>query len=255
MHKLKKTADSLRNYLGRDERGIDLLDQVVQVANDLHKLLATEKERSEKAMLSKEMSEAISRHAEREISELRSELSQLRVLKQQRERDVQTWKNVADGLQNKLEGMNEDSDLIQKWSDDLLDYREFRSALKALRSKLRIAPKPSRMIMMQGIQQDSNGVIRDRYATHELNNIVPNLSPTHMMTLGRFVAVLALCNLPCIIEAKKTLQMCDSWDPDTEAITEIFIPWFRKNIDFSGSQTMCFNNWSKVHISDHGGRR
>ncbi len=225
MHKLKKATSTLRNYLGRDTHGLKLLAEVENIANDLRKKSATEIDRAEVALETKVAAQNDVRLAENESQELKRALIQEKSLRQQRERDVQALECTVVSLQKQLAPPG-DQHLPESGvkKNNRPEARQIKSVLKTLRRQMRFAPKPTRLVQPNNVATAPF----ERYLVYELKSIATNLSGDNLMTLGRFVAITALFNFPCIIESQDTIK---GEELLAESGTKNFFQWIQSSIE------------------------
>ena len=234
MHKIKKAIADFRNYLGRDMVGLQKLSEIETIANSVRKQAASEKERADRAIEQGESSANALSSANDRIRKLEMELEREHRVRSQRERDAEKWKHEANELQKQLDvllGPNEPSP-SKTGSANLFDIPSLRSNVRQLRRRFRFCPKPTRVITTKDSAIDPWG----RYSVYDLNGIVKNLSVSELTVLGRFVAVLAVVGVPCVIvESSKKFSGRGSEEKIAEEardkVLDHFIPWFQLNLD------------------------
>lgn len=220
MHKLKIAIADLRAYLGRDTQGLGLLAQIERVGNDVRKQAATEKDRGDSAVRERASAIAALKESEREIEQLRSQLRREQDVSSQLERDVSSRKQRVTELERQLRqtmGDEPDKCSVERSVDAAL------SAIESLRRWRRVCPKQTGMLTAKQY------AVNRHFPIHDLTTLIPKMSAADMMGLGRFVAVLAMMNLPCIIES--TWLVKDHCDMDKDERFRRFFRWFQKNVD------------------------
>ena len=236
MNKLKETTTALRTHLGRDERGHELLAQVERIANDQRKELAAEKERSARleqvakdlrqqldakdatitaAVRRAELADANRKQAERERDELAAGLSKawddIAKLQPELEPYQLTARELAakelaekrQSLQTRL-GVRSDIDCY-------VDPKLLTDEFNILRREMRVPPLPL----------DPRAVSRHPSFYFSLDSLIGDFSYNSLQTLGRFVALQALFNFPCMVVTDYTVLV----DESNAQSLEPFMSW------------------------------
>lgn len=227
MHKSKKAIEKLRNYLGRDINGIEMLEDVSRIANDMRKEASAAREREERAVAALAARTEDLHVAERKVRELEIDLARERSLRQQRERDIATANRSIGRLQVTIDELTEVSpcdldDPIKVKPEDripdaMLNKASFAAMFSSIRKDIRIAPD-------QSITSDSRLAL-NKASVFELCDIVKDYTYESQAVAGRFVMSMAMLNFPVVVYSSQTFS-----GKRNEDLVKSFVRWFRGNI-------------------------
>jgi len=202
MNKTKKAVAELRAYLGRDARGIELLDEIsrqstqsrkesVEAVESVNKLLSVVEERDSQIS-----------HQQTEIATRKKELGVTRDRLKQREVRIAALEKTIESLESKIDGFigepppmvraeiyerkpGEQSVKFEKDLPPLLrDYRKFSDLLKALRREQPICPAPR---FREGRSRHPTFSKRISESLYDLGDFATSYSRNDVHTLGMFV--------------------------------------------------------------------
>ena len=236
MNKEKKAIESLKNYLGRDKQGLDLLDGVsrsvrevrknlakasedVQVKSDISRDAIAERDEARRDVLSlrEQLAFAKSQSAKhkRESSALEKELDKATALIGIYERDVEAPVRSEDAARA---GLN-----LPKDSDYVINIPEFMGMFNGLKKEMKFAPTATRI---------------DGAVAYELFGIIKDFSTSEMIKLGRFVASIAVASCfengtPAVATEFKLRGNTALGKVMSEKQCAKFIRWFSDNIYYS----------------------
>jgi len=242
MHKVKKAAQLLRDYLGKDAHGIKLLDAVATIANDLRKQLAASKEAEVNAAAAADSNRIELVHARNDIQQHKQLVISERAKQRQSANEVAVLRERVKELEREREESIVDMEQPERSASKrkpglghalhdstvfparLANLKEFTESFNILRKAMRIAPRPN-------IGTQSTG-IRDDCYVYNLPDLIQSYSPDEMMKIGRFVTSLAMMGVPAIIASSPCLV---NWEVGGNVLPENaqakFVSWYRNNID------------------------
>jgi hypothetical protein len=231
MNKLKKTISDLREYLGKDSRGLSLLDEVSKAAHSQRHELSLTKERCGSLELTIELRNNQMLSHESRIQSLTQELASARALLAQSRRELTNIKEETAELRLSLEAANPDwpapvldeesQSQFTPWSTArVADPGEFSKVFNTLKRELPKAPQPSNV---------SNFKLNGRLTIYELTDVCKSLSPSELLKLGRFVACMAMINFPAGIAASNNLATAHNGMKCSDNQLGKFIRWFHPN--------------------------
>ncbi len=223
-HKSKKAIEALRDYLGKDAEGIKLLDAIAREVTELRKQGNAEQERATRAVAVAEESRELRLRAEAQLQQVRQELAHSQALHRQNDDKLVEMRESITKLQAQVEELQPElteEDLVSSMSamsanitlpPDLLQFKELAATFNMLRKALPICPE---------------GVAFD---TYNLGSLVKNYSPPEMLTLGRFVACLAMFGGSLAITVSRDRTVPPTGLPRGPARhPPSFFRWFRRN--------------------------
>lgn len=232
MNKLKEATTALQGHLGRDERGHELLDDLIRVANDQRKELAGEKERSARLeLVAKDLRQQLDvERAATADAVRRAEVEAARHKQADSERNA-----LADSLreaQEEIAELQPDLEPFQLAAEQsrlreclrvdyadggVIDPKQLTAEFNRLRKQMRACP-----CTLNDIKPPSRAP-----AYYSLDSIVDDLSYEELLKLGRFVAIRALFNFPCTIVSGYTVMEDDS---NLESLRP-FIEWLAQGTE------------------------
>jgi len=237
MHKIKKVIKRLRDYLGRDTTGLQLLDSVADAANTIR---GQASDFAIRAALAEEMNRR-----------LRKELDQAQAIAAGLKLEVKHQEDLNRQAQRDIKGLAADrADLEQQIERERLPDVE--------------APIPSaagieqRFVeLFSDLRRDYpacpvGSVIRDADSittTYDLWDLIRGLTNRDITKIGRFVVCRALANMPVVIPAASNLMTMGLHVDTTEkGDGEGFkkwmgrwVYWWRNNLD---SETDICGDWT-----------
>lgn len=199
MHKTKKAIQDLKQYLGKDQMGLNLLAEISEQVNDLRKALATEMGQSERAADRAERAVVERKAAVAESAELAKKLRTTRDRYEQASRNVSEWESRAAKLQKQLDGeCDDDAASLGKFEQ----FSIVKSVMRQLRKRLRVCPRR----VTSFSSNDSPFLLNGKTAVYDLHDIVsPKLTRSDLLTLGMFTAVMAAHRTPVVVAAETGL--------------------------------------------------
>lgn len=209
MNKLKVAVKALRDYLGADRRGIALLDEIVEIANDQRKRVAAMEE-------SAVVSDAT-------INQLRQECAvanrELESVKQELHREA-AKRSAAEArhgiLLAQIESQAETGEATTEPQGDRV-----LALLKQVRKRFKKLPV---------LGKSSGGLV--------VEDFIKAYSYDEFAGLGMTLAACALVNLPLKMRAERPVRLGNLVDDGkaTEAEAARFVHWFRDAISTSKVQ-------------------
>lgn len=232
--KLKKSIEDLRTYLGRDEVGVNLLENVKRHASSIRKDLSSTREKSIKIESTLEKVTKENRNQSLEINRLKEELAKERSKLRQQEQNSKRLEARVSEQKAKLDQIFNDEEILgAEDNDKLYNVKKIMSVLAGVRRKVPLLAEADRVIKLESAT-DSIFFERDKYMVYDISKIIKDLSHDQLHLLGSIVAVLTLFNFPCVFESKRYATLGGSSDknhlPFSETQLEKFIQWFRKNV-------------------------
>lgn len=220
MNKLKAAAKGLRSHLARDTTGCQLLDDVLRVTNDQRVELATcntklDDEKSVNNTLRGKLQSATEKN-----DQLKSEQERQNAIAIQHVRTINGLEETVAKLQSQVDDFYSqvDEDAGLNINAETEDVNEVIRMMKALRHDMRFAPLP-----------EKRASTADAVYVYNIRDIVKNLSGNDMMILGRFVAALALMNLPCTFIAYPT-AIDSRRGKVKDKMLKPFVQWINKRL-------------------------
>ena len=238
MHKAKKAVNELKAYLGRDAAGLKLLGVVSDCVNDLRKEARLNAERADRMATVAGGRTQERKRAFQETQELEKSLAQQKQMNAQLQRELAQAQAKVDELEAEIEAFLPEEHgevsvtldkkalkgcLRENISVGLVDVGKLRKAFRALVRELKACPL-----------QDLNGMdFKPR--RYELSDIIDGYGTQDMINLGRFVSILAVYNMPCIISSRAVVRVNKEGSKREVLKAERqlygpFLDWFRFNI-------------------------
>jgi hypothetical protein len=197
--KVKKCVDALRAYLGKDKKGIELLDTLKDAAHELRTSLAAAKEQLEQAVAIKEAARERADAAEAELAGVRLEQDRLNQMLQ----GLAKRATAAELEIRKLTTSDDETDNSKPTGD--ATESEIKATMKAMRSKVRYCVKS-----LAGV-----GAMPKTFDREELS---AGWKHSDIWLLGAQVATLAVLDGCVTIQTQHGLSK---------------IPWNKDNVDWS----------------------
>ena len=227
-HKSKKSIEEMREYLGRDVRGVQLLDSVASEMHELRKRGNSERERAEAALnaaaAEKEKSVKLSSNLQETRHELDKCKASLQQLKADQSRKDAEISRLNAEIANLTSGFDDDELVCNKphgkdkFPTDLLRRSSIIEQFNAIHSRLSKCPacvrKPAGFI-----------------AAYNIEDIITDYSASDLIMLGRFVAFMSVMNFSCVIVSEYNARFNE--DHEKDALRKRFIGWFIHNIGLS----------------------
>lgn len=227
MNKLKTKIAELKDHLGRDQRGVALLEEVTTIANEIRKELSSIKEVNDRDKIVINNLRQTCVDAVNDNENLRQELIREQSIRQQKDREVRELLKQIDQLKQDIKELTPE-DLPELERDQraagfkapdnannlTANPRDFVEMFKILRMEMKVVPKP--------VSRPSRHI-----PCFEITHVVSNLGPNEMMKLGRFVATNALLNLPVCVSADDTLRSSFANQKISEDKLEPYIRWIQ----------------------------
>lgn len=246
MHKLKATIAELRTYLGRDERGLQLLDEVSRVANGVRKSAAAAKQDAETARSALTVSQGNVTKENRRATELRRQLDRQRSVCVQKKQDIKALEAKIAALEAQVAELTppdfevpERVEVALMHGDDpglppeelhplVRSIKPYVRMLNNLRGKMRTAPAPGWAFKKQKTERYKFGSL----LVYNLPTIIKDLSNPELLKLGQFVAGIALMNFPCCVDSQYNFPDAREFGglEYTDRQLQCFLRWFRTNI-------------------------
>lgn len=225
MNKLKVAIQALRDHLGRDSRGIQLLDDVTTIANDQRKRIA-----------SLETANAeLAEHTGTLRIELDKATEEIRLLKQgihkEQSQSMAALAKVS-LLSKEVESMTlELYGPPDEETTDTIEIKTYRRLLKEVRRRFKKMPA-------------------GRYAKSviELQDACPSYSHAELTGLGMLVALCALVGLPCGVASRIKLKDIEGYDfkHDLGPFLRMYRNWIQKPNNF---EEKCYRAGDRAAIA------
>jgi hypothetical protein len=234
MHKAKEAVANLKKYLKNDTVGLRLLDEVSLQINALRKQSASSQEKAESSQRTTQRQWDIAHAMSKANDALRFEVQQQKSISAQLTADNTSLTEQMAKLRRDLESLRNDftpacdmvnpEEMSQPNSENPLvrDFRQFAAMFDLLRRDMRAAP---RLLCFKRKTLP--------HSIYEITDIVRSVNGDDMAKLGRFVASMALFNVPCIIVATQnfTTARTEIKRMEREKLGLPFSRWFReKNV-------------------------
>ena len=234
MHKVKRAIQQLRQYLGRDQRGLALLDDIAGIANSLRQQVATASEQEASANRVAETAKANATQAQEKTKKIRSNLERERAQRKSREVEVTALTARIRELEAELADLTppdvplpeEDPKEVstRQLSPLVKDARHWVGMVNSLRHTMRRAPGPLKILPITRLS---------RMYVYELTDIIDDFSGAECLKLGKFIAAMTMIGLDATIMAEENFsnlarreQRCV---PDS--VVKPFLKWFMaKNV-------------------------
>lgn len=245
MNKLKEATTKLSVYLNRDGKGLSLLKDVISISDEQRKKLAScsyEKDSIESCLKKEKENAAI---LQSRISSLQEEVLRLKSICMQNEKDIKSLKSQVDEVHVTIEqSIPSDFPVLERTEKSptfrhkskqktlASNLKDVSDLFNDLRRDMRICPRCDGTQHVSNISKALSGVPINTCSRFELSDICKTLSNSSLLTLGRFVAVNALFNLPVVIKSDSTVIDAHMSEKVSDQTLGPYVRWLRNNIDF-----------------------
>lgn len=200
MNVLKEAAQDLRDYLGNDERGKNLLAKVIQIANDQRtKLKAMEESNAAYVAKNTMLSDSLTKN-EGILSSVRQELEKEKSLKRSAEYREKAMSDEVDRLKQELKSERDaQAGHVEIRESDEKKVLAFKALLKEVKRHFRKAPCIDKIVRAKD---------RD-YSLLYIEGLLSRRSNAAFTAIGMLSTVCAMMNMPIIIAAKVRFRADD----------------------------------------------
>lgn len=239
MNKAKKAVAELKHHLGKDSRGIALLDSVVACINDNRKELARIKEELQHKTESEARLQDELRKTKEALAKERSASETLKARLSQEHRNAARHKQQIKELEQRLKETLEAVEDIpftftEQCNDNLSEHvdvthlhlhlDQLAKAFRVLRSQTKCPP------MHQSPVRWSSRLDSDNLLAFYMEDLIVDFSVDSFIKLGRFVACMVMSGFPSRICTKVTIPESRVRDKQIPKAHQIrLVKWFSRS--------------------------
>lgn len=224
MNKIKSAIADLRAYLGRDTRGVALLDDATRLVNELRKSNSETNTKLRDATSAANVARERERALAGRMEELTRRLEREQSLRRQAEAGQLSERNRADALAIRMDSLLEiQSGECSCGHDEppvqLLEERGFRLNFLEMMQDVPVCPR----------SQSVPASRKDRFNFEfDLQQIIDSWSYADMATLGRVVACISMFSGVCTVAARSNFRSAGELSLSSGTSKRIF-KWLGKH--------------------------
>jgi len=235
--RLKKQIQCMREHLGSDQRGVELLVSIKELADGVRKEFSRERLKREDANKKNQTFGESCAELKSEVYSLKSEVQSLRSRLAQSESRASGLASGLSDAEKQIRSLKGESELGSKSDGNIYDPERILGLCRFLRKRQKYAPSPSLQVALSRPTERTwlggGSAQRAKIQCYDIETVVKDLSHESIFELGCFVAVLAMFNLPCIVRSNKVLSG-NGEDSDIKIGVDEgrygkFLGWFSKN--------------------------
>jgi len=237
MHKSKKAIGALRAYLGKDEEGLKLLDNITREVTELRKGVSTADDIAEAARKAASSRRIDLQRAEDWIVELKRSLDREQALLRQRDTAIRAKQQTIEEQQKRIDQLLPDLPPLEAECVPLCEDR----AIPAKMTDMRVLVNTFNALRKE-IPRCPEAVNDEVCNVYSLFDIIQSYSVAEMIRLGRFVTCMAMYQFPAAVAAPIGLTAVGAHnDVDDAAVDALvtnfasqmkpFFSWFRENYE------------------------